>query len=69
MSDKVKAQSNWHSKVSSGKKKYNKKLNEKNWQLEVSPDEKMKKYIKKNWQLEVSPDEKQRELAVRGKPK
>ena len=28
--------------------------NEKNWQLELSLDKKMKKY----WQLEVSPDEK-----------
>ena len=39
MSDKVKAQSNWHSEVSPGKRKNE---NLKNWQLEVSPDEKIK---------------------------
>ena len=52
--------------------------NEKNWQLEVSPDEKQKVLAveckprcknKKNWQLEVSPDKKQKELAFEDKPR
>ena len=52
--------------------------NEKNWQLEVSPDEKWKELAVKgkpkwknerNWQLEENPDEKWKELVARGKPR